>query len=188
MSVRTRRVGARRLQTPDGDRKQGRAPSRIGDQNLRVTLEAVSRDGPLTRLELGSRTGLTGPGITNILRRLADDGLITARKRMERAEDSVPRIRDKPERRLQRRDPAAGTGRRSASFELGRRDLRAAHLRNNRGSGRRNRTSRSVDDRRVQGAGEDARRRRGREIRALTASIVLRRRASCPKFFSQGTA
>jgi predicted ArsR family transcriptional regulator len=48
-----------------------------------VTLEAIRRDGPLTRLELGSRSGLTGPGITNILRRLGDDGLITARKRVE---------------------------------------------------------------------------------------------------------
>jgi predicted ArsR family transcriptional regulator len=48
-----------------------------------VTLEAIRRDGPLTRLELGSRSGLTGPGITDILRRLGDNGLITARKRVE---------------------------------------------------------------------------------------------------------
>jgi DNA-binding PadR family transcriptional regulator len=77
---------ARRAPTrhPDADRKSGRAPSKIGDHNLRVTLEAIRRDGPLTRLELGSRSGLTGPGITNILRRLGDDGLITARKRVER--------------------------------------------------------------------------------------------------------
>jgi len=48
-----------------------------------VILEAIRRDGPLTRLELGGRTGLTGPGITNILRRLGDTGLVTARKRAE---------------------------------------------------------------------------------------------------------
>lgn len=83
MSFRPRQVVARRVRTPDIGRKEGRAPSQIGDHNLRVTLEAIRRDGPLTRFELGSRTGLTGPGITNILRRLADDGLVSARKRGE---------------------------------------------------------------------------------------------------------
>jgi predicted NBD/HSP70 family sugar kinase len=81
--VRIRRLGERRPGASDAERKSGRAPSQIGDHNLRVTLEAIRRDGPLTRLELGSRSGLTGPGITNILRRLGDDGLITARKRVE---------------------------------------------------------------------------------------------------------
>jgi predicted NBD/HSP70 family sugar kinase len=81
--VRIGRGGERRPGGSDAKRKSGRAPSQIGDHNLRVTLEAIRRDGPLTRLELGSRSGLTGPGITNILRRLGDDGLITARKRVE---------------------------------------------------------------------------------------------------------
>ena len=81
--VRIRRLGERRPGAPDAERKSGRAPSQIGDHNLRVTLEAIRRDGPLTRLELGSRSGLTGPGITNILRRLGDDGLIKARKRID---------------------------------------------------------------------------------------------------------
>jgi predicted NBD/HSP70 family sugar kinase len=81
--VRIGRGGNRRAGPPDAERRSGRAPSQIGDHNLRVTLEAIRRDGPLTRLELGSRSGLTGPGITNILRRLGDDGLITARKRVE---------------------------------------------------------------------------------------------------------
>jgi predicted NBD/HSP70 family sugar kinase len=81
--VRIGRRGERRPGGSDAKRKSGRAPSQIGDHNLRVTLEAIRRDGPLTRLELGSRSGLTGPGITNILRRLGDDGLITARKRVE---------------------------------------------------------------------------------------------------------
>jgi predicted ArsR family transcriptional regulator len=81
--VRIGRRGERRPGVPDAERKSGRAPSQIGDHNLRVTLEAIRRDGPLTRLELGSRSGLIGPGITNILRRLGDDGLMTARKRVE---------------------------------------------------------------------------------------------------------
>jgi predicted NBD/HSP70 family sugar kinase len=84
LSVRTRPSVARRIRPTDPATKRGRAPSQIGDHNLRVTLEAIRREGPLTRLELGSRTGLTGPGTTNILRRLGDDGLITARKRAER--------------------------------------------------------------------------------------------------------
>ena len=61
----------------------GRTPLQIADHNLRVTLEAIRRDGPLTRLELGRRSGLTAPGITNILRRLSEDGLVTARKRRD---------------------------------------------------------------------------------------------------------
>lgn len=58
--VRIRRHGERRPGAPDAERKSGRPPSQIGD-HLRVTLEAIRRDGPLTRLELGSRSGLTGP-------------------------------------------------------------------------------------------------------------------------------
>src|SRR5690349_24375540 len=44
--------------------------------NLRVTLEALRRNGPMSRLELASLTGLTVPGITNIVRRLVADGLV----------------------------------------------------------------------------------------------------------------
>jgi predicted NBD/HSP70 family sugar kinase len=62
-------------------RKSGRTPPQIGEHNLRVTLEAIRRDGPLTRAELGLRSGLSGPGITNILRRLREDGLIAVRRR-----------------------------------------------------------------------------------------------------------
>lgn len=83
MSVRTRRR-ANRPAALDAGRKPGRAPPQIGDHNLRVTLEAIRRDGPLTRLELASRSGLTGPGVTNILRRLSEDGLVIARKRAEK--------------------------------------------------------------------------------------------------------
>jgi predicted NBD/HSP70 family sugar kinase len=67
----------------DTQRKTGRTAPQIGEHNLRVTLEAIRRDGPLTRLELGRRSGLSAPGISNILRRLREDGLITDRKRSE---------------------------------------------------------------------------------------------------------
>lgn len=46
------------------------------DHNLRVTLEALRRGGAMTRLELAEVTGLTVPGIANILRRLTGEGLI----------------------------------------------------------------------------------------------------------------
>jgi predicted NBD/HSP70 family sugar kinase len=55
----------------------------IADRNFRVILEAIRRHGPLTRLELAHRSGLTGPGITNVLRRLSDGGLVTSRRRKE---------------------------------------------------------------------------------------------------------
>ena len=47
------------------------------DHNLRVTLEALRRTGPMSRLELAQLTGLTVPGITNIVRRLVADGLVS---------------------------------------------------------------------------------------------------------------
>jgi len=47
------------------------------DHNLRVTLEALRRTGPMSRLELARLTGLTVPGITNIVRRLVADGLVS---------------------------------------------------------------------------------------------------------------
>ncbi|GGE23014.1 hypothetical protein GCM10011390_48060 [Aureimonas endophytica] len=46
------------------------------DHNLRVTLEALRRGGAQTRLDLAGVTGLTVPGIANILRRLTEDGLV----------------------------------------------------------------------------------------------------------------
>jgi len=62
-------------------RGTGRTPVQVADHNLRVTLEAIRRDGPLTRLELARRSGLTVPGLTNILRRLGNDGLVCASQR-----------------------------------------------------------------------------------------------------------
>jgi predicted NBD/HSP70 family sugar kinase len=80
------RAGARRRRAdpavPAG-KEAGRTAPQIADHNLRVTLEAIRREGPLTRLELARRTGLTAPGITNILRRLGSDGLVTARRRSD---------------------------------------------------------------------------------------------------------
>jgi predicted NBD/HSP70 family sugar kinase len=50
--------------------------SRAGDHNQRVTLHAVRVAGPVTRVELAARTGLTPPAIANIMNRLLKDGLI----------------------------------------------------------------------------------------------------------------
>ncbi|MBB4569452.1 DNA-binding transcriptional ArsR family regulator [Rhizobium leucaenae] len=66
-------------------KKVGLRSTEIADRNFRVILEAIRRYGPLTRLELAQRTGLSGPGITNILRRLGDDGLVTSRRRRDAA-------------------------------------------------------------------------------------------------------
>jgi predicted NBD/HSP70 family sugar kinase len=64
-------------------KKVGLRSTEIADRNVRVVLEAIRRHGPLTRLELGQRTGLSGPGITNIARRLSDDGLVTSGRRKD---------------------------------------------------------------------------------------------------------
>ena len=64
-------------------KRVGLRSTEIADRNFRVILEAIRRFGPLTRLELGRRTGLSGPGITNILRRLEDDSLVTSRRRRD---------------------------------------------------------------------------------------------------------
>ena len=58
-----------------------RTPPQIGEHNLRVILEAIRRDGPLTRAELALRSGLTSAGITNILRNLREDGVVSSHRR-----------------------------------------------------------------------------------------------------------
>jgi predicted NBD/HSP70 family sugar kinase len=50
--------------------------ARAGDHNQRVTLHAVRVNGPVTRAELASRTGLTPAAIANITNRLLHDRLI----------------------------------------------------------------------------------------------------------------
>ncbi len=66
---------------PSQFKPQARTPPQIGEHNLRVTLEAIRRDGPLSRAELALRSGLTSAGITNILRRLREDGVVSAHRR-----------------------------------------------------------------------------------------------------------
>jgi len=50
--------------------------TRAGDHNQRVTLHAVRVAGPVTRVELAARTGLTPPAIANITNRLLKDRFI----------------------------------------------------------------------------------------------------------------
>jgi len=57
-------------------RLSGTNLERAADHNQRVTLHAIRVLGPLTRVELARVTGLTGPAIANITKRLLQDGLI----------------------------------------------------------------------------------------------------------------
>src|SRR3979411_2095445 len=49
---------------------------RAGDHNQRVTLHAIRVNGPITRTDLVSLTGLTAPAIANITKRLLEENLI----------------------------------------------------------------------------------------------------------------
>ena len=62
------------LQTPP--RLSGTNLERAADHNQRVTLHAIRLGGSLTRIDLARITGLTGPAIANITRRLLQDGMI----------------------------------------------------------------------------------------------------------------
>ncbi|EJC71760.1 transcriptional regulator/sugar kinase [Rhizobium leguminosarum bv. trifolii WSM2012] len=83
--MRYLRSGPRRLHTQETGvpraKTVGLRSGEIADRNIRVILEAIRRHGPLTRTELGQHSGLTGPGITNILRRLAEEKLVTSNRR-----------------------------------------------------------------------------------------------------------
>ncbi|UZK67700.1 ROK family transcriptional regulator [Sphingomonas sp. M1-B02] len=57
-------------------RLSGTNLERAADHNQRVTLHAIRVLAPLTRVELAAITGLTGPAIANITKRLLQDGLI----------------------------------------------------------------------------------------------------------------
>lgn len=57
-------------------RLSGTNLERAADHNQRVTLHAIRVGGALTRLDLAQITGLTGQAITNITKRLLQDGLI----------------------------------------------------------------------------------------------------------------
>jgi len=58
---------------------------RAGDHNQRVTLHAVRVNGPVTRTELVSKTGLTAAAIANITNRLLNDRLILRAGRLHGA-------------------------------------------------------------------------------------------------------
>lgn len=57
-------------------RLSGTNLERAGDHNQRVTLHAIRVNGPITRAELASITGLTAPAIANITKRLLTENLI----------------------------------------------------------------------------------------------------------------
>ncbi|ASO19310.1 ROK family transcriptional regulator [Actinoalloteichus hoggarensis] len=48
----------------------------IGTYNRGVVLESIRSNGPISRVELTTLTGLTAPTVSNIVRRLIDDGLV----------------------------------------------------------------------------------------------------------------
>jgi predicted NBD/HSP70 family sugar kinase len=60
----------------NGPQLSGTNLERAGDHNQRVTLHAIRVNGPITRSDLADITGLTGPAIANITRRLMHDELI----------------------------------------------------------------------------------------------------------------
>lgn len=64
---------------------------RGSSHNLRVTLQAIRLNAPVTKVELAEITGLTPPSIANITRKLLADGLIVelGRRRGERGQPAV---------------------------------------------------------------------------------------------------
>ena len=64
---------------------------RGSSHNLRVTLQAIRLNAPVTKVELAEITGLTPPSITNIARKLFADGLIVeaGRRRGERGQPAL---------------------------------------------------------------------------------------------------
>ena len=73
-----------------GPQLSGTNLERAGDHNQRVTLHAVRVDGPVTRAELASKTGLTPAAIANITNRLLHDRLILRAGRMHGARGQPP--------------------------------------------------------------------------------------------------
>jgi predicted NBD/HSP70 family sugar kinase len=68
-----------------GPQLSGTNVARAGDHNQRVTLHAVRVNGPVTRTELASKTGLTPAAIANITNRLLHDRLILQAGRLHGA-------------------------------------------------------------------------------------------------------
>jgi predicted NBD/HSP70 family sugar kinase len=78
-----------------GDQGGGHALSgtnleRASDHNQRVTLHAIRVNGPITRTDLVSLTGLTAPAIANITRRLLQENLIKEAGRARGARGQPP--------------------------------------------------------------------------------------------------
>ena len=49
---------------------------RVGDYNRAVVLDAIRRRSPVSRVELAEGTGLTNQTVSNVVRRLLDEGLV----------------------------------------------------------------------------------------------------------------
>lgn len=88
-------------QTADRQQLQARASAlsganieRAGEHNQRILLQAIRISGPIARVELASLTGLTAPAVTNITRRLIQDGFI-------REAGKVQGARGQPAQRLE---------------------------------------------------------------------------------------
>lgn len=58
---------------------------RVGGYNRAVILEAIRREGDISRVELAARTGLTTQTISNIVRRLIHEGLVVETGRLPSA-------------------------------------------------------------------------------------------------------
>ena len=89
-SIRQKSTAAEPADPVEGVRAAGPELSgtnlvRAGDHNQRVTLHAVRLNGPVTRTELVSKTGLTPAAIANITNRLLNDKLILRAGRMRGA-------------------------------------------------------------------------------------------------------
>jgi predicted NBD/HSP70 family sugar kinase len=76
----------------------GLGHAQIADHNSRTILEILRRNGPTTRIELATLTGLTAPGVTNVIRRHLAEGLITeGHRRTQNAQVPSAEYRLRPE-------------------------------------------------------------------------------------------
>ena len=70
------------VERTQGPQLSGSNLKRAGDHNQRVTLHAIRVNGPVTRVALAQRTGLTPAAIANITSRLLNDRLILTAGRL----------------------------------------------------------------------------------------------------------
>jgi predicted NBD/HSP70 family sugar kinase len=84
--MRKRTVNSEHASNPTAERYlSGTNLARAGDHNQRVTLHAVRVNGPVTRADLASKTGLTPAAIANITNRLLKNQLIVNAGRLRGA-------------------------------------------------------------------------------------------------------